>query len=174
LTVCKSESQEVDFVLVRNATFATPLPALVAINAIRIIPGAIFIVLFAVGRLPAPFATSAGWGDIFAGAAALPLAWAIAQFGSRTRELAVLWNAIGISDLVAAIALGALSAPGPLQMFAGPPTSAIMTALPWLIVPGFIVRSLVFIHVVIFYRLAGTETSASGHPWLRVGRTRLT
>jgi hypothetical protein len=86
----------------------------------------------------------------------------------------VLWNAIGISDLVAAIALGTLSAPGPLQMFAAPPTSAIMTALPWLIVPGFIVPSLVFIHVVIFYRLAGAENSAPGHPWLGVGRTRLT
>jgi hypothetical protein len=28
-----------------------------------------------------------------------------------------------------------------------------MTTLPWLIVPGFLVPSLIFVHVVIFYRL---------------------
>jgi hypothetical protein len=109
-------------------------------------------------------------GDIFAGVAALPLAWSIVRFGSRVQALTLLWNAIGIADLVAAIALGALSAPGPLQVFAGPPTSAIMTTPPWLIIPGVIVPSLVFIPIVIFYRLARNEASAPGHPWLAAGR----
>ena len=154
---------------VQNAMLATPLPALVTVNAIRIIPGAIFVVLYAAGRLPASFGPSAGWGDIFAGVTALPLAWAMARFGSRIRALALLWNTIGIADLIAAIALGALSAPGPLQVFAGPPTSAIMTTLPWLIIPGFIVPSLVFIHVVIFYRLADARSSARSREW-REGR----
>ena len=155
---------------IRNAVLATPLRALVAVNASRIIPGAIFAVLYAMGRLPAPFAPRAGWGDIFAGVAALPLAWSIVRFGSRVRALALLWNTIGIADLISAIALGALSAPGPLQVFAGPPTSAIMTTLPWLIIPGFIVPSLVFIRIVIFYRLARNEASAPGHPWLGAGQ----
>jgi hypothetical protein len=109
-------------------------------------------------------------GDIFAGVAALPLAWSIVRFGSRVQALTLLWNAIGIADLVAAIALGALSAPGPLQVFAGPPTSAIMTTPPCLIIPGIMVRSLVFIPIVIFYRLARNEASAPGHPWLAAGQ----
>ncbi len=92
---------------VRNAMLATPLPALVAVNAIRMIPGAIFVVLYAAGRRPASFGPSAGWGDIFAGVTALPLAWAMVRFGSRVRTLALLWNTIGIADLIAAIALGA-------------------------------------------------------------------
>ena len=53
--------------------------------------------------------------------------------------------------------LGALSAPGPLQVFVGPPTAATMTTLPWLIIPGFLVPILFFIHVVIFDRLYGQE-----------------
>ena len=153
---------------------ATPVPALVTVNAIRIIPGAIFVVLYAAGRLPASFGPSAGWGDIFAGVTALPLAWSMAQFGPRVRTLAVLWNTIGIADLFAAIALGALSAPGPLQVFAGPPTSAIMTTLPSLIIPGVVVPSLVFIHIVLYYRLAKTEASAAGRPWLGAGQPRPT
>ena len=40
-----------------------------------------------------------------------------------------------------------------------------MTTLPWLIVPGFLVPSLIFIHVVIFHRLARGQTSLTMHPW---------
>jgi hypothetical protein len=121
----------------------------------------LFVLLYTRGELPAPFAPSAGWGDIFAGVAALPLAWSIIRFGRHVAPLAFAWSVIGIADLVNAIALGALSAPGPLQTFAGPPTSAIMTTLPWLIVPGFLVPSLMFIHVVIFTRLLA-KSQASG------------
>ncbi len=157
---------------IRAAMLAMPLSALVAINTIRIL-GVVFVALYAAGRLPAPFAPSAGWGDIVAGAAAAPLAWAIAQFGARVRTLALLWNVFGAADLVNAIALGALSAPGPLNAFAGPPTSAIMTTLPWLIIPGFLVPSLFFIHLVIFHRLlARTEASEPGRGWIGGGHAR--
>jgi hypothetical protein len=137
---------------VRKAMTAMPLAALIAVHAIRLL-GILFLVLYAKGRLPAPFAPSAGWGDVFVGATALPLAWAFMRFGARVRPLVVLWNAIGVADLVAAVTLGPLSAPGPLQVFVGPPDSSPMTSLPWLIIPGFLVPILLFIHVVIFTRL---------------------
>jgi hypothetical protein len=163
---------------IRVAMLAAPFPALVAVNAIRILPGWLFVLLYAAGKLPAPFAPSAGWGDIFAGVAALPLAWSIIRFGRRVAPLVFAWSVIGIADLVNAIALGALgalSAPGPLQTFAGPPTSAIMTTLPWLIVPGFLVPTLIFIHVVIVYRLlAKTEVSFTAHRWVGAGATKPT
>ncbi len=151
---------------IRAAILAAPLPALVAVNAIRILPGWLFVLLYAAGKLPAPFAPSAGWGDLFAGVAALPLAWSILRFGRGVAPLVFAWSVIGIADLVDAVALGALSAPGPFQAFAGPPTSAIMTTLPWLVIPGFLVPSLIFIHFVIFTRLlARTQSSNSAAVW---------
>ena len=156
------------FRTIREAMLAIPLPALVAVNAIRIL-GVIFVMLHAAGKLPAPFAPSAGWGDIFVGVTALPVAWAMLRFGARARPLALLWNTIGIADLVNAVALGALSAPGPLQVFAGPPSSAPMATLPWLLIPGFLVPALMFIHIVIFYRLAKSEAAAPAHPLLNGG-----
>jgi hypothetical protein len=151
---------------------ATPLPALIALHAIRVL-GFMFLVLYAEGRLPAPFAPSAGWGDIVVGATALPLAWAVARFGARVRALVFLWNALGVTDLVMALTLGPLSAPGPLQVFVGPPDSSPMTTLPWLIIPGFLVPILFSIHVVIFYRLLGrTKASEPAHAWLGRGRTK--
>jgi hypothetical protein len=162
------------FAPIRAALAATPLPALVAVNTVRIL-GVIFVILYAAGRLPPPFAPSAGWGDIIAGVAAPPLAWAIARFGERVRMLALLWNVFGAADLVNAVALGALSAPGPLNAFAGPPTSAIMTSLPWLMIPGFLVPCFFFIHLVIFHRLlAKSEASEPRHAWLGGGATKLT
>ena len=158
---------------IRAAMLASPLPALVAINSIRIL-GVIFVALYAAGRLPAPFAPSAGWGDILTGVAAAPLAWAIARFGARVRMPALIWNVFGAADLVNAIALGALSAPGPLQVFVGPPDSSPMTALPWLIIPGFLVPILFFTHLVIFYRLfAKSEAAKPAHAWLGGGAIKL-
>src|SRR3984885_16206308 len=150
---------------VRNAMTATPLPALIAVHAIRLL-GILFLVLYANGRLPAPFAPSAGWGDVFIGATALPLAWAVTRFGPVMRPLVILWGAVGVADLVAAVTLGALSAPGPLQVFVGPPDSSPMTSLPWLIIPGFLVPILFFIHIVIFDRLlARSPASARANAW---------
>jgi hypothetical protein len=153
---------------VRTAMAATPLPALIALNAIRLL-GYIFVVLYAEGRLPAPFAPSAGWGDMFIGATALPLAWAVTRFGARVWPLVFLWNALGVADLVIALTLGPLSAPGPLQVFVGPPDSSPMTALPWLIIPGFLVPCLMFLHIVIFIRLAGGEAEAAPRNWRNAG-----
>ena len=155
---------------VQTAIAATPLPALIALNTLRLL-GLTFVILYAERRLPAPFAPSAGWGDVFIGATALPVAWAAARFGAHVRPLVFLWNALGAADLIAAVLLGALSAPGPLQVFVGPPTSAIMTTLPWLIIPGFLVPILFFIHVVIFNRLLA-RTEASAPRWLGDGQPK--
>jgi hypothetical protein len=159
---------------IRSAMAVTPLPALVAVNAIRVLPGALFVVLYAAGELPAPFAPSAGWGDIFAGVAALPFAWSIALVGSLARMLTLVWNTIGIADLISAIALGVLSSPGPFHLFVVPPTSVMMTTLPWLLVPGFTVPSLVFIHVVIYARLTTTEGFALEPGWRGIGQAKRT
>ena len=155
---------------VRTAMATAPLPALVALNTLRLL-GFTFIVLYAEGRLPAPFAPSAGWGDMFIGATALPVAWAATRFGARMRPVVFLWNALGVADLVIALTLGPLSAPGPLQVFVGPPDSSPMTALPWLIIPGFLVPCLLFLHVVIFHRLLG-RAAASAQAWLGDGQPK--
>src|SRR5260370_41741715 len=109
---------------------------------------------------------------MFIGAPALPLAWAFIRFGARVRALVLLWNALGVADLVIALTLGPLSAPGPLQVFVGPPDSSPMTALPWLIIPGFLVPCLMFVHVVIFARLAKAENATPTRNWRNEHRAK--
>jgi hypothetical protein len=57
----------------RDTLLGLPPAALIGINAFRI-AGVFFLILFAQGRLSAPFAQSAGWGDIITGLVAIPLA----------------------------------------------------------------------------------------------------
>jgi hypothetical protein len=127
-----------------------PLPALIAVNILRVL-GISFVVLYAAHRLPAPFAPSAGWGDFITGVAAVPVAWLASRSGARPLVLA--WNAFGFLDLVTALSLGAMSAPGPTRLFFDPPGTAIMASLPWIITPCFLVPSFLAIHVAIFERL---------------------
>jgi hypothetical protein len=135
--------------LVRRA----PLPALVGVHSVRVL-GLSFVLLYAAKRLPAPFAPVAGWGDVAVGLLAIPLALLLARGrGEIPKGLILLWNALGLVDLVTAVALGATSAPGPLQIFHGPPSSAIMSTLPWVLIPCFLVPSLAFLHLCTFYRL---------------------
>jgi hypothetical protein len=136
----------------RAAIMATPIWAMIALNVIRAL-GVAFVILYAQDRLPAPFAPSAGFGDIFVGVTAIPLALFASRSGPRANRLILAWNIVGFLDLVFAVGFGATSSPGPIQVFVGPPTSQIMTTLPWLIIPGFLVPIFQALHIVIFYRL---------------------
>jgi hypothetical protein len=143
----------------RRALSAIPLPALIAVHAIRII-GFLFLLLFAAGRLSAPFAPSAGWGDILAGATAVPVAWALASRGTAVRWLVLLWNSVGLLDLVSAAFLGMTSAPGsPLQLFFDPPGSSVIATLPWAMIPVFLVPQLIVGHFAVYRRLGGLAVS---------------
>jgi hypothetical protein len=149
-----------------EAMAATPLPVLIALNVLRLL-GVFFVLLYAANRLPAPFAPTAGWVDIFVGATALPVAFLVWRRQTGASGLALVWNAIGFLDLVDAVFLGATSAPGPIQIFTGPPSSEIMTTLPWLLIPGFLVPCFLAVHVVIFARLtrrASAGQALSGNP----------
>jgi hypothetical protein len=154
---------------VRAAMLAIPLPALIAANIVRFL-GDSFILLYVAGRLPAPFAPIAGWGDIFVGLTAGPVAWMAARRGEGARGLVLAWNLLGLLDLITAIGLGTASAPGPLQIFTAQPDSSIMMTLPWLLIPGFVVPALMACHIAIFYRLARSARrpeasgSAVGNP----------
>ena len=130
-----------------------PLWLLVGVHTVRVL-GISFIILYAAGRLPAPFAPVAGWGDIFVGATALPAAWLAYRRPAMARPTLWIWNVIGLADLIAAIGLGVISSPGPQRLIFADPNSAIMTTLPWLLIPGFLVPLLFAVHIGIFIRLA--------------------
>jgi hypothetical protein len=136
----------------REGLERAPLAILAGVNVVRIL-GVSFVILYAKNRLPAPFAPAAGWGDIVAGLAAVPVAWLAHRRGSGWRGTLLAWNVFGLADLIDAIGLGVLSSPGPLRRIFAEPGADLMSTLPWLLIPGFLVPLLTWTHLAIFYRL---------------------
>jgi hypothetical protein len=136
----------------RHRLETTPLSLFIGINVIRVL-GVLFVLLYLDGRLPAPFAPLAGWGDIITGVAAVPVAWLAQRYGRGARVPILIWNVFGIADLIDAIGLGVISSPGPLHLISAEPGSAIMATLPWMLIPAFLVPLLFATHLAVFYQL---------------------
>ncbi|MDE5443127.1 hypothetical protein GWG65_17020 [Bradyrhizobium sp. CSA207] len=148
------------FSQVRSALLSVSLPALVAVHAGRL-GGLFFLLLYWDGRLSAPFAPSAGIGDMITGALALPLAAMLALGFQIPKPWIVLWNAFGTLDLVVAIVLGLLSAPGtPFRVFTEGPGTLAMSTLPWAFVPSMLVPIYLFIHFAIAVKLKSLPGAA--------------
>jgi hypothetical protein len=114
---------------------------LTALQSWRII-GFVFLLLEARGLLPGLFAFSAGYGDIAIGATASLVAWKFAN--PRHANLFILWQTLGIMDLVLAVTLG--TAAGLINPYGT--SMAVMTILPLSLVPTFLVPLFFIFHIV--------------------------
>jgi len=142
------------FARVRDALLALPVPLLLGLNALRIVPGAFILLLASQGKLSGPFPQSAGWGDIIVGITAIPLMLAAVRNFAGSRYALLAWNILGTLDLVEAVVLGVLSAPGsPQQIFGGAVGSTAMWSLPWSTIPTLLVPFYFITHGIIFARL---------------------
>ena len=104
--------------------------------------GATFVVLQAYRILPAMFALPAGYGDIAIGATAPFVAWKLVDSGHRGSF--ILWQFLGISDLIIAVSLGITAG---LRVVQDAPITA-MTVLPLSLIPTFFVPLFTILHVI--------------------------
>jgi hypothetical protein len=118
---------------------------LIRLNVWRL-EGALFLALMFTGQMPALWAIPAGAGDVLIGASAF---WVAAQLDSPGgRRRAVIFNLLGLLDLVVAVGLGVTTSPGPLQLFHTTPTAELVTRFPLALVPGFLVPLAFMVHFV--------------------------
>jgi hypothetical protein len=125
----------------REFALALSPSVLTMVQAWRIV-GFAFLVLYTYGILPGVVALPAGWGDIAIGATAPLVAAKLANY--HNRKAFILWQVLGISDLVAAVILGTTAA---LINPHAIPTSA-MTELPMSVIPTFVVPLLLIFHLI--------------------------
>jgi hypothetical protein len=130
---------------IRRIVESIPQEWLLAVQAPRVV-GATFLVLLAEHRLPGQFARPAGWGDVLIGISAPFVAYAFHTRRTWSRPLAVAFNVLGIADLVIAIGTGFLYSPSPLRLFFSVPSTALMTVLPLVLVPTFLVPLWILVH----------------------------
>jgi hypothetical protein len=113
------------------------------------VAGVAFLFYLALGHLPALFAVPAGLADIATGIAAPLVARRLAH---GTGRRAALWfNAFGMTDLVVALALGALTG---FQLLNVTPSSAAITELPLALIPTATVPVFFVLHITAVSALA--------------------
>ena len=123
--------------------FATSLsPRALTLAQTWRINGFVFLVLYSYGLLPGLFAFPAGLGDMAIGATAPLIARRLANRGHRKGFL--VWQLLGIADLVMAVTLGATA------RLINPQVTAMgaMTVLPLSVVPTFLVPLLLMLHLI--------------------------
>jgi hypothetical protein len=104
--------------------------------------GTAFVLMMALGHLPALFALPAGLGDIAAGTAAPMVAYGLAHgMGRRT---ALWFNAFGMTDLISALTLGALTGYALVNVT---PSGAPISELPLALIPTAAVPLLFALHL---------------------------
>jgi hypothetical protein len=123
---------------------------LIRLNVWRL-EGALFLALMLTGQLPALWAIPAGVGDVLIGGAAFWVAARLDAPGGRRR--AIVFNLLGLLDLVVAIGLGITANPGPAQLFHTTPDAELLTSFPLALVPGFLVPLAFMVHFVSLWQV---------------------
>jgi hypothetical protein len=112
------------------------------------VAGVVFLLTMALGHLPALFALPAGLGDIAAGISAPLVARRLVQ--GTGRRTALWFNAFGITDLVVALTLGALTG---YQLLNVTPSGAPISELPLALIPTAAVPLLFTLHITSVFAL---------------------
>jgi hypothetical protein len=150
--------------VIGGGLFATRIPAvaaslnapgalarITALQTYRVI-GGLFLVALALGEIPAVFALPAGLGDIAVGVAAPFVARRLARDPSA-RTGAIGFHLLGMLDLVVAVTIGVLAAPGRLNLLHTVPTTEQLALLPLNLIPTAAVPVVVVLHIVALRQL---------------------
>jgi len=129
---------------------------LLQLNVWRLV-GAVFVALMFTNQVPALWALPAGLGDVAIGATAFRIASRLDAPGGTRR--AVIFNLLGLLDLVVAVGLGMTISPGPTQVFTLTPSGEVLTHFPLVLVPTFLVPLAITLHVVSLLQLRGAAWS---------------
>jgi hypothetical protein len=131
-----------------------------ALQTLRVGGGTTLFAGWAIGLAPWGFVRIAGTGDILVGVLAAAVAFALARRLTAARALAVVWNALGLLDILHTLFRAVTSAPGPQRLFFEEPANLVPLVFPFVYLPGFIVPLTVLLHVLSLRQLRVQRTPA--------------
>ena len=138
---------------IRHLLLEVALRWLIGVQLWRV-AGEVFLLSYARNELPASFAIPAGIGDVIVGLAAPFVAILAGSGTTAARRIVVGWCVVGIADLVVAVTMGVLNAPGIFGLLAGQVTTAPLLELPLSLIPTFFVPLSILLHIIVLRRSA--------------------
>jgi hypothetical protein len=147
----------------RALVLAADLRLVAAIQAWRW-AGFGFLALYAHGVLPGLFAFPAGLGDMAIGVSAPWIVLGLMRHPSFViKRRFVMWNIMGILDLVVAMSLGTISS-GFLSGLTGTVTTSSMAQLPLVLIPAYFVPFFIMLHFTALSQARRQMRSAQSAP----------
>jgi hypothetical protein len=147
----------------RAFVLAVDLRLLAAIQAWRW-AGLGFLSLYAQGILPGLFALPAGLGDMAIGFAAPWIVLGLIRHPSfATSRRHVIWNIMGIVDLVVAVLMGTICS-GFFSGIPGTVTTGPMARLPLVLIPAYLVPIFILLHFTALSQVRQLARSGKSAP----------
>jgi hypothetical protein len=124
--------------------------------------GVTFLVVMALGKLPAVFALPAGLGDMAIGIEAVIVARNLRR-GVVGRSALWYFNVLGLVDLVIALVIGFAAAPAAVRLLLVSPSTEAISLLPLALIPATVVPLAAALHLLSLRRLmvAGATPAAA-------------
>jgi hypothetical protein len=145
----------------RRIIAAVPQQWIVGVQLYRAL-GVIFLILYATGKLPGQFAWPAGLGDIAIGLLAPIVGLAYARAPVKAIGLVAAWNVFGILDLIVAVGTGFMTAPSRFLSWDVHPTSELVTLLPMVMIPVYLVPLSIVLHLASLTKLRRESHASEG------------
>ncbi|MGO8968591.1 MAG: hypothetical protein ACLQDQ_03375 [Myxococcaceae bacterium] len=140
----------------RTAVRAMPTWWIPAFQTFRLGGGLTLFAAWAVGLTPWGLARTGGSFDLLVGAAAAAVALALARGVNGSLGMGLLWNGLGLGDILHTLFRAVASAPGPQRLFFDEPANRIAAVFPFIYLPGFIVPLTVLLHLLSLRQLLST------------------
>jgi hypothetical protein len=140
----------------RRWAMAVDLRAVVGLHLMRFV-GLDFLALSARGELPETFAVPAGVGDVSVALFAGGLIVAVRPEGMWGRRLYLIWNALGLLDILGVVASAAAHG------VTDPGSMAPLVRLPLSLLPTFLVPLIIASHVLVAVRLLSGSVGIAHH-----------
>jgi hypothetical protein len=124
----------------RSWALTVDIRYLIAVHFVRFV-GFYFLYLYSLGELPYNFAVLGGWGDI-----AVAFLAFIAILLASSKPAVVLWNLLGLADILAVAATAArdeIAVPGSMHM---------LDRLPLILIPTLFVPVIIVTHGLMVFR----------------------
>lgn len=133
---------------VRAAAAAMPPWWIPALQTLRIGGGSSLFAAWAIGLAPWGFVFPAGVGDIAVGVTGAAVAVALGLGWRGARNAALVWNVLGLLDILHTLFRAVTSAPGPQRLFFEEPATFIPLVFPFVYLPGFVVPLTILLHLL--------------------------
>ncbi|MEO0468808.1 MAG: hypothetical protein AAF206_04240 [Bacteroidota bacterium] len=126
------------------------LPDLVQLHVFRLI-GSFFLMLWAVGKLPALIAWIAGPGDIITAISAIFVARTLRKNTSHAVKLTWIWNSFGLLDILLTSATALYLTKQAIDT--GSQGVEALAAIPFCLIPAFAPATIIFLHLNVYRKL---------------------